>query len=396
MASVACRCVQDKSAALKLLDQQVVEEICRQKGYRWREVKLPPGRTAACFGWQVLMGNVPCDAVAHHEDGDFTGEAYCMARQRLPDSPQVRKHFGCSGKQKPGCGYPTAHVLLLCGPGGVAVDAICSPLRTGDMTHAAQTHKHLQEGDLLMGDRLFGGWGHLHVLQSQKLDGLFPAHHTRKIGWGAKAECGQSRRFVRSLGYYDQLVQYRKPRQRPKWMTAEQFASAPQWITVREVRRRVWVGGVRRLVTLVTTLSDAGKYPAKQLVKLLGKRWTIELNLRSLKTAMGLEKLRCRSIQGIKKELAMYLIVYNLVRLRMLKAAARQRVPLARISFTDALDCLRYGRVEDVKLQVNPERPGRAEPRSVKSRGKAFPKMTKPRPQLRRELKTRRKAVALA
>jgi hypothetical protein len=257
------------------------------------------------------MGNVTCDAVAHHADGQFTGEAYCMARQRLPlgvleelgrrvaaealalagvaadaehrwkgkrtfiidgtgtslpDSPEVRKHFGCSGKQKPGCGYPTAHVLLLCGPGGVAVDAICSPLRTGDMTHAARTHRYLQKGDLLMGDRLFGGWGHLHVLQSQKLDGLFPAHHSRKIGWGAKAQCGQSRRFVRSLGYYDQLVQYRKPRKRPKWMTAEQFASAPEWITVREIRRRVWVGGVRRLVTLVTTLSDAGKYPAKGLV----------------------------------------------------------------------------------------------------------------------------------
>jgi hypothetical protein len=180
----------------------------------------------------------------------------------LPDAPAVRKHFGCSGKQRPGCGYPTAHVLLLVGPGGVAVDAACSPLRTGDMTHAAATHARLSAGDLLLGDRQFGGWGHLHRLQAHGLDGLFPAHQSRHIGWGARAGHGPNRRFVRTLGWHDQLVQYRKPAKRPEWMDAKAFAAAPQWITVREVRRQVRVGGVRRWVTLVTTLTDAKACPA--------------------------------------------------------------------------------------------------------------------------------------
>jgi len=188
MASVAQPLASDKFAALGLLDKQAIEQICREQGHQWKEVKLPPGKTLQCFGWQVLMGNVPLDAVAHHQQMQFSGPAFCMARQRLPlelmqevsgrvaqqviraaganpkddgcykgkreyridgssaslpDSAEIRLHFGCSGVQKPGCGYPTTHLLLLTGPGGAAIEAICSPLRTGDMTHASKTHAQL-------------------------------------------------------------------------------------------------------------------------------------------------------------------------------------------------------------------------------------------------------------
>jgi hypothetical protein len=67
----------------------------------------------------------------------------------------------------------------------VAKEAICSPLKTGDMTHAAKTHVHLEKGDLLLGDGLFSSVCHLHRLKAQQLDGVFPAHHSRKIGWGS-------------------------------------------------------------------------------------------------------------------------------------------------------------------------------------------------------------------
>ena len=425
--------------ALARLDHKAVEEICRAHGHRWREGKLTPGKTVEHFAWQVLMGNPSCDAVRHHGGCAFSSPAYCMARQRLPlaalkelgsgvaaealalagrarrrgghrwkgkrvfridgsstslpDSAEVRKHFGLSNKQKPGCGYPTAHLLVLTGPAGVAVDVICSPLRTGDMTHAVKTHCHLVPGDLMMGDGQFCGWGHLWTLAEQGLSGLFPAHHSRAIGWGERADHGPNRQWLKSLGYYDQLVQYRKPERRPKWMSRQQFADAPQWITVREVRRSVWAGGVRRMITIVTTLTNPKKYPAKELVKLLGERWCIELDIRSLKTTMGMEQLKSRSVEGVKKELAMYLIVYNLVRLRMLRAAARQKVPLARVSFADALASLRYGCDPEAELKVNPHRPGRWEPRVVKKRPKAYPKMSKPRPTLRRQLLARRKAA---
>jgi hypothetical protein len=438
--------------AVGLLDAGVVEELCRQNGYEFRDGgKLPPGRTARHFAWQVLAGNVTCGAVRHHGGGAFTEAAYCMARQRLPtealrqlhrrvadaaaaeagptkpdaaagalarkrvfvidgssvtlpDSPQVRAHFGCSGSQKPGCGYPTAHVLLLTGPGGVAAEGLCSPLRTGDMTHAAEAEANvtLRGGDLLLGDRQFSGVCHLHHLQAQGLDGLFPAHHSRRIAWGRGGEHGKNRRLVKTLGYYDQRVEYRKPDHRPKWMDQAAYEAMPQWTTVREVRRQVRCGGARRWVTLVTTLTDPKAYPAKALVKLLGDRWSIELSLRSLKTTMGLERLRCQSVEGVRKEVLMYLIVYNLVRLLLLTAAKRQGVPVERLSFADALASLRYGefgggdRPTDgpVTIKVNPLRPGRVEPRVVKKRPKPFPTMSKPRKQLRQQILNRRRSEA--
>jgi hypothetical protein len=436
------RRTREKLRVLGQLDAGAVDEICRGLGHRWREVKLTPGKTVGHFAWQMLMGNETCHAVRHHGGCAFSAEAYCMARRRLPlgaleqlgvavaaealslagaaakgehrwkgssvyridgsstslpDVDEVRRHFGLSNKQKRGCGYPTAHLLVLTGPAGVAVDLICSPLRTGDMTHAAEVTdgakgRHLRPGDILTGDGQFSGWGHLYHLQTQGLHGLFPAHHSRKGGWGPGGD-GPGRRFVKSLGYYDQLVEYAKPDRRPKWMGKKQWAAAPRHITVREARRSVWVGGVRRMITVVTTLLDPQKYPAKELVKLLGERWLIEVDLRSLKTTMGMESLKCKTVEGVRKELAMYLIVYNLVRMRMLRAAERQGVPLARISFADALASLRYGGDPEAELEVNPDRPGRSEPRVVKRRPKAYPKMTRTRRRLRRELKAKRRAA---
>ena len=84
MVSLAQAPASGKFQALSLLDKQAIEQICKEQGYQWKEGKLPPGKTMQCFGWQVLMGNVPLDAVAHHQQMQFSGPAFCMARQRLP------------------------------------------------------------------------------------------------------------------------------------------------------------------------------------------------------------------------------------------------------------------------------------------------------------------------
>lgn len=437
MASVAKIQSLGKFNVHQLLDDSTIQEICQAHGYRWREAKLAPAALMRQFAWQIAMGNVSCDEVKHHAGGQFSASAYCQARARvplavfealarqmaaealakmglardllwrghrifridgtgitLPDDPLVRGHFGCSGKQKPLCGYPTAHVLLLTGPGGVAVDAICSPLRTGDITHASKTHAHLKAGDLLMGDVLFGTWGHLQQLVAQQLHGLFPLHHSRKIAWGKCGDYGPNRRFVAKLGYRDQLMEYRKPSVCPPWMDRKTYESASQWIRVREVQRQATVGGVRKTITLVTTLLDAKKYPPAALVKLLGERWLIETQIRSLKTTMGLEQLRCQSVDGVKKELMMYLIVYNQLRLLMLQSALRQGVSVERISFADALARLRHGNwAIETALEVVPQRQGRIEPRVVKRRPKAFAVMTRPRHVLQQQLRRQRPAA---
>ena len=140
-----------------------------------------------------------------------------------------------------------------------------------------------------------------------------------------------------------------------------------------------------REVTLVTTLLDAEAYPADELAELYGTRWRVEENLKSLKQTMKMDVLKCMTVDGVLKELTMYALAYNLVRVAMCEAAGRQGVMAERISFVDALRWLRGAEEgeEMPELVVNPSRPGRYEPRVRKRRPKQYPLMKKPRAELR-------------
>ena len=84
------------------------------------------------------------------------------------------------------------------------------------------------------------------------------------------------------------------------------------------------------------------RYPKREIAKLYGLRWEIETHFRHLKSTMGMEHLKCQSVDGVLKELMMYVLVYNLVRAAMMLAAQRQNVADAnRMSFVDALRRLR-------------------------------------------------------
>jgi hypothetical protein len=104
-------------------------------------------------------------------------------------------------------------------------------------------------------------------------------------------------------------------------------------------------------------------------------------------------KEHCKTEAGVRKELAIFCLAYNLVRVVMLEAARRQEVAVARISFSDALKRVRHARPGDVlpELMLVPYRPNRLEPRCVKRRSKQFDLMNRPRSEMRNELIKQRK-----
>jgi len=179
-------------------------------------------------------------------------------------------------------------------------------------------------------------------------------------------------------------------------MTREEFDKLPEEILVREIRCRIKEKGRRvQKVTLVTTLLDPALYPADEIAGLYRLRWQIEVDLRDLKITLGLDVLKGRKVQTVKKEALVFSLVYNLIRLVMLKAAKRQRVNPNRISFIDALRWLTPPKPDGPlpELVVNPVRPGRIEPRCIKRRGKKFPFMKVPRDELRKRLQKQRDAA---
>lgn len=295
----------------------------------------------------------------------------------MPDTPALQAAFGQPPRQAPGCGFPVAHLLALFDHRtGYLRRTILAPLATHDLAHAAVTHADMQAGDLLLGDRAFGSFAHLAVLRRRGLHGLFRVHQRRSTSPAP-----------------DRLVSYPKPIQRPSWMTAEAYAELPDAILVREVRVRVRTPGrrVRRLV-LVTTLQDRTKYPARDLAKLYEQRWRVEVDLRHLKITLGLEVLKSKTVAGVRKEVLLFGIAYNLVRRVMQAAARRQTVAADRISFVDAVRWLVAARPgeELPDLVVVPNRPDRTQPRARKRRPKNYPLLNRPRRELLKALKNKR------
>lgn len=308
--------------------------------------------------------------------------------------PHLTRAFGYAVNQRRGCGFPVAKVVALFHAGtGLLQSLLPGPLRSHEMARATGLHPQMRAGDVLVGDRAFGSFAHLALLARQGLHGLFRLNSRRVVDftpgrvtpgrWDRKGLWGKARsRWVRALGTADQVVDWYKPYVRPAWLTRDEYAALPKLLRFREARYAVSRPGLRvRDVTLATTLLDAEAYPLEALVELYRQRWRVELDLRHLKIALGMDVLRCRTEAGVLKEMALFALVCNLVRVVMAEAGRRQGVPVERVSFVDALRWLASSPAGTPlpRLVVNPARPGRVEPRCQKRRGKNYPYMIQTR-----------------
>jgi hypothetical protein len=213
------------------------------------------------------------------------------------------------------------------------------------------------------------------------VEAVFPIHSARNHDF----------RGGKRLGEKDHLIQWAKP-VRPEWMDEETYKNFPDYITVREVEINSERAGFRtKKRILVSTLLDSKKFSKKDLGKLYEQRWLVEINLRAIKETMCMDIMRCKTPEMVRKEIWMHLLAYNLVRKIMMQAAARYGRKPQELSFKLALQVIfafRQARLfssesEDVCYQLLKaiaykrigNRLGRNEPRAVKRRPKAFPKL---------------------
>jgi len=440
---------QFKQSWCREVEDEAILQACREAEHKYRKRDLDPVTTIKMFLLQVLYGNVACNFVPHLAGKNVTGAAYCSARGRLPvrvfelllarssarmaecvrdtglwlghrlflidgsgfsmpDTDELREHFGQSGKQRKGCGFPTARWLALVHFGSRLIQKVhTAPLRTHDLKGVTELHPELAPGDVLLGDRAFGSFGHFALLFTRGVHGLFRAHGGLNIDFTpqrAHLPVNQKRvingqslphsRWIQSLGDLDQIVEWSRPSLVPKWLSKEAWLALPKTLLIRELRYTIARPGFRvQTVTLTTTLLDPVRYPKEKLAEAYGLRWTIETCFNQIKTTLKMDVLHCETVRGIQKELHMYLLVYNLVRMVMLEAAQKQGVPPERISFADALRWLATARPGQPlrELVLLPNRPGRLEPRVRKRRPKGpYPLLMKPRNVLRETLASKR------
>jgi len=322
----------------------------------------------------------------------------------MPDTRSNQKAYPQPTTQKPGCGFPVMKLLGI------------YSLHSGALLHWVEGNLHEHEcrlfqrvsnlfkpGDILVGDRAYGGYAQIAVMHQKGVEVVARIHQSRKVDW---------RKGV-SLGEYDRLIEWKRPSNKGKVMSKEEWKELPKTMTLRVVKVAVKTPGFRvKLLKLVTTLIDAERYPAEALADLYRQRWQVEVYIREIKQSLSLDILRCQSPEMIQKEMCMHAIAYNLIRALMNDISREHSVSLGKISFKGTLDAVRRWREQfsqrrqmskkaekearetlylAIVQDLLPERPDRSEPRVVKRRKKGFRLMTKPRHKMKVEVSRRQK-----
>ncbi len=398
-----------------------------------RERLFPPTETLSMFLAQALNADRSCqkavsNTALHRMAGGLppcsthTG-AYCRARERLPtpmvstlarstgqrvmthapcawhwrnrpvrlvdgttvtmpDTPANQAAYPQSHNQKPGLGFPICRMVgILCLGSGALLNAAISPYQgkgSDEQSLLRSMLDTLVRGDILVGDAFYATYFLLCALRERGIDAVFEQH-------GSRSRTTDFRRG-RRLGQRDHLIVLQKPVIKPGWMSKAAYEQAPATLTVRELR----VGGK----TLVTTLL-CPKQTSKADLKLLYRdRWHVELDLRHIKTTLGMERLSCLRPDMVVKEIWIYLLAYNLIRVMMAQAARHTHLLPRQLSFKHTVQiCIALPHYHDLILHDDKrcilfeliaqqrvgDRPGRVEPRAVKRRPKPYPLLTQPR-----------------
>jgi hypothetical protein len=405
-----------------------------------RERKFPPTVTLSMFLSQTMSADRSCQNVVNElavqrvthglaSHSTHTG-SYCKARQRLPlsmvselvrctgrltdqvlpahwrwqgrpvklvdgttatlpDTLENQQAYPQPGGQKPGLGFPICRIVgVISLAGGSILNAAMGPCRgkgTSEQTLLRSLLDTFEAGDIVLGDAYYAGYFFLAELIQRGVDGVFEQLGARKLSTDFRK--GQK------LGKTDHIICYKKPRKKPEWMTEAHYHAAPDTLMIRELKV-----GHKILVTTLLSPAEVSKPALKALYK---DRWHVELDLRNIKTTLGMETFSCKTPQMVEKEMWVYFLAYNLIRIVMAQAASLADILPRQLSFKHTLQIWRAWRqqssptVDSESLQILliliaentvGHRPGRIEPRVVKRRPKAYPLLTKPRVQAREQV----------
>ena len=395
-----------------------VDALAQSVGHVWRERKLTPAVTVRLFLLQVLHGNVAISALRHLGQVSLQASSYCAARARLPlalfsqlfdavqqqvsavmrcccnddaallngrrvlladatsfsmpDTAALRERFGYPPGQREGCGFPVGKLLgVIDAVSGCVLTALGCPLFTHEAREMLTLHPLLKKGDVLVADRGFCSYVQIALLLRHGVDAVMRLHQRRPVQWAK-----------------DHIETWTRPLQRPAWMSQALWLSLPEQLSVRIVRYTVPRKGCRsRVIYIATTLLDPLAYPVETIMRLYRHRWNIETCFNQLKTHAKMNTLKSHSVQGVIKELIMYLIVWNLVRMTMQTFAQAAGISVWRVSFIDTMRwlcaLLQPQRPASLQLLINPDRPGRWEPRKLKRRMKEYDLLKEPRQNLK-------------
>jgi len=307
----------------------------------------------------------------------------------MPDTLENQQKYPQVPQQAKGLGFPLARigVLLSLATGGCH-DLAIAPYQgkgTGETSLFRQMYDTLQPGDVVLADALFDDYFIACELCNRGIDIVAHAQYERTGSWAVESRPDGD------------LIVWERPN-KPRGMTGEQYRSYPKHLVTREVTVDARDKNNRPRQFKVVTTILAQSIDGKQIGDLYERRWEGEVDIRSIKSTMQMDILRCKTPDMVHKEIWTHLLAYNLLRTVMAVAAHENDIEPRKVSFKGAkqaltafapkieaarpehraplidamLTTIAYHRVGD--------RPGRWEPRARKRRPKPGARLTQPRP----------------
>jgi Transposase DDE domain len=306
----------------------------------------------------------------------------------MPDTPRNQAGYPQPPTPRPGVGFPLARVaVLLSLATGACHDlaiAAYSGKGTGETTLLRAMYDTLRPGDVVLADALFDNYFLACELRDRGIDLVVRAQYDRV-----------NSQTVRSGPGGDVLV-WQRPN-KPHGMKGEQYRTYPKTLLMRQVSVDASDRDNRaERFKVVTTILDES-IDGGQIGGLYERRWAGEVDIRSIKSTMKMDILRCKTPEMVRKEIWAHLLAYNLLRTVMAVAAAEYGIEPREVSFKGAKQAvtafapkIEAARPEeraaliDALLRVVAYhrvggRPGRWEPRARKRRPKRGNSLMQPR-----------------
>ena len=307
----------------------------------------------------------------------------------MPDTPMNQDVYPQPPNQKPGIGFPLARIaVLLSLATGACHDFAIAPYQgkgTGETNLFRRMYDTLQPGVVVLADALFDDYFLACELCQRKIDIVAHAQYERV---GSRTAAG------RPPG--DEILVWQRPN-KPHGMTGEQYRTYPKQLVMRQVTVDARDKNNRvKQFKVVTTILD-NSIDGKQIGDLYERRWNGEVDIRSIKSTMQMDILRCKTPEMVHKEIWTHLLAYNLLRTVMAIAAQENEIEPRQVSFKGAKQALtafapkieaaqpeNRAALIDVMLTTIVyhrvgDRPGRWEPRARKRRPKPAARLTQPR-----------------
>ena len=317
----------------------------------------------------------------------------------MPDTAENRAAHPLTFNQKKG--LPLARVaavfLLSCGVILDLATARYAGKGQGEVTLFRQLLRLFSRGDVVLADCLMCNWRNFFELNRRGV------HLVTRINKALRK--AYFRKGI-SLGKVDHLVRWPKGYIRGVGRAAQR--AMPKYITVREARVYINQPGFRtKAIIIVTNLLDSKKYTKEDLADLYRQRWNNELDLRTIKSEMGMECLRCKTPEMVCKDIWVHVLAYNLIRTIIAQAALRHDIEPRTISFKAAMQTLEAFRpaiatvgrhnastrkllYQQLLLAIAAhrvaDRPNRFEPRRIKRRHKHYVPLAVPREEAKRQI----------